>query len=205
VALASLSSPPKRHIKTMRGLMAAMVLLGVSTRPGSTASFEERIAVCLACHGEKGQPTGPAVPALGAQTEAYTLIQLYMFREKLRIVEIMNEAVTGLTDDDLRKFAGYISKLPAKLPVAGQVDAARMSRGRTLVERHHCDICHKQDLAGRENVPRIAGQREEFLVKALGEYRSNARPGYDASMADVVQPLSDGDILELAYYIARQP
>jgi hypothetical protein len=30
-------------------------------------------------------------------------------------------------------------------------------------------------------------------------------PGYDASMADVVQPLIDAEILDLAYYIARQP
>jgi cytochrome c553 len=203
-----LALPPliiNRPMLTMRALMVATLLLGVSTQPAATTAFEERIAVCLACHGEEGQPADPAIPALGAQPEPYALIQLFMFREKLRVVEIMNDAAKGLTDDDLRKFAGYISKLAAPLPVAGQLDAARAARGRTLVQQHHCDFCHNQDLAGRENIPRIASQREDFIVKALRDYRSNARPGYDASMADVVQPLTDAQILDLAYYIARQP
>jgi cytochrome c553 len=190
---------------TMRALMVATLLLGVSSRPAATTTFEERIAVCLACHGEEGQPADPGIPALGAQPEPYALIQLFMFREKLRVVEIMNDAAKELTDDDLRKFAGYISKLAAPLPVAGQLDTARAARGRALVQQHHCDFCHNQDLAGRENIPRIASQREDFIVKALRDYRSNARPGYDASMADVVQPLTDPQILDLAYYIARQP
>lgn len=190
---------------TMRALMVATLLLGVATKPAATATFEERVAVCLACHGEGGQPADPAIPALGAQPEPYALIQLFMFREKLRIVEIMNDAAKGFTDDDLRKFAGYISKLAAPLPAAGQLNTARAAHGGALVRRHKCDFCHNQNLAGRENIPRIASQREDYIVKALRDYQSNARPGYDASMADVVQPLTDAEILDLAYYIARQP
>jgi cytochrome c553 len=60
-------------------------------------------------------------------------------------------------------------------------------------------------LAGRDNVPRIAGQREDFLVKTMREYKGNIRAGYDASMADVLQPIPDADILDLAYFAARQP
>jgi cytochrome c553 len=39
----------------------------------------------------------------------------------------------------------------------------------------------------------------------LREYKSNTRPGYDASMADVVAPITEQDILDLAYFAARQP
>ncbi len=42
------------------------------------------MAPCLACHGERGQSAIPEVPSLGAQTSPYVLIQLYLFREKLR-------------------------------------------------------------------------------------------------------------------------
>ena len=52
-------------------------------------------------------------------------------------------------------------------------------------------------------MPRIANQREDYLLKTLREYKSNTRHGYDASMADVVAPLTDEQIVELAYYIAR--
>ena len=49
------------------------------------------MAPCLACHGEKGQSETENTPSLGAQQAPYTLIQLFMFRQKLRIFEPMNE------------------------------------------------------------------------------------------------------------------
>jgi cytochrome c553 len=52
-------------------------------------------------------------------------------------------------------------------------------------------------------VPRLAGQREDYLVKALRGYKDNSRRGYDASMADVIEPLTDEQMLDMAYYLAR--
>ena len=40
-------------------------------------------------------------------------------------------------------------------------------------------------------------------MKALREYKSNARRGYDAAMADVMHPVTDADILDLAYFLAH--
>jgi cytochrome c553 len=80
--------------------------------------------------------------------------------------------------------------------------AARLERGRALVEHYRCNICHRADLAGQENVPRLAAQREDYLVKTLRDYKSRAR--YDASMAEVLQPVEDAEIVDLAYFIARQ-
>jgi cytochrome c553 len=37
----------------------------------------------------------------------------------------------------------------------------------------------------------------------LRGYKDNSRHGYDATMAEVMQPISDDQILDLAYYIAR--
>ena len=78
-----------------------------------------------------------------------------------------------------------------------------LQRARILAQQNHCGFCHNPDFAGRDNVPRIANQREDYLLKTLREYKSNTRHGYDASMADVVAPLTDEQIVELAYYIAR--
>jgi len=163
------------------------------------------MAPCLACHGEKGQSSNPEIPSLGGQTSPYALIQLYLFREKLRRLDVMNEAVKSFTDDDLRAFADEIAKLPPPMPTADATDPARLQRGQALVHQYRCNICHNPDLAGREAVPRIAGQREDFLIKTLREYKTNVRPGYDASMGDVMQPIPDADIPDLAYFTARQP
>jgi len=188
-----------------RRLCVAVILLCAWVPHAWADSIDDRMAPCLACHGDKGQSNIPEVPSLGAQTSPYVLIQLYLFREKLRRFEVMNEAVKGFTDDDLRTFADTISRLAAPPPTRDTTDPARMVRGQALVRQYRCNVCHSPDLAGRDAVPRIAGQREDFLVKTMREYKANIRAGYDASMGDVLQPISDADILDLAYFTARQP
>ena len=96
----------------MRGLLGAVLVFITTALPVTAASLEERLAPCLACHGEKGQSEQPEVPSLGAQPAFYVMVQLYMFREKLRTVEIMNAMTQGATDDDLRSMADAIAKLP---------------------------------------------------------------------------------------------
>jgi cytochrome c553 len=186
----------------MTRISAAVLLLACVALPASAASLAERMEPCLACHGEKGKSENPEVPSLGAQPAGYTLIQLYLFREKQRKIEVMNEYAKDLTDDDLRQFSDAIAKAPAPAPESA-IDAARMQQGYTLIEKHHCNLCHQSDLAGRDNVPRIAAQREDYLLKALGEYKANTRVGYEPVMLEVMRPLTGADIVELAYTIAR--
>jgi cytochrome c553 len=180
------------------------MLLCAWTPRASTESLEQRIAPCWSCHGDKGQSYNPEVPSLGAQTAPYTLVQLFLFREKLRQSDLMNNAVKGFTNDDLRTFADTIARLPPPAPSAQASDPARLERGQLLVRQYRCNVCHAADLAGRDNVPRIAAQREDFLIKTMREYKGNVRAGYDASMADVLQPVTDAEILDLAYFTARQ-
>jgi cytochrome c553 len=181
------------------------LMMSAAVGLAAAASLEETMAPCLACHGEKGQSANPEVPSLGAQTAPYTLIQLYLFREKQRQVEIMNEMAKTLTDDDLQTMSEAIAKLPPPKPEAAAADAAKLQTGAALVQKYKCNFCHNADLSGRDNVPRIATQREDYLVKTMREYKNNTRHGYDASMAEVLQPVSDDEIVSLAYFIARQP
>ena len=58
--------------------------------------------------------------------------------------------------------------------------------------------------AGTKAVARLTGQREEYLVKALHDYKSGARSGgAGAAMSDVAYPLSDEEIAALAHYLAH--
>jgi cytochrome c553 len=188
----------------MRSL-AVGVLVWLAALPIGAATIEERLVPCLACHGEQGQSVIPEVPSLGAQPAFYVTIQLYMFRERMRVVEPMNETTKGLSDDDVRGMAELVAQLPPPLPAAEPPDPVRLDRARVLIQQHRCNFCHNQDFSGSQNVPRLAGQREDYLVKALREYKSNARRGYDASMADVMYPVTDADILDLAHFLARLP
>ncbi len=171
--------------------------------PASAQTVKERLPTCLACHGENGQSQNAGVPSLGAQQTFYVTVQLLMFRERMRTADPMNDMAKGLSDDDLRSFADIIAKLPPPQPPAAAVDEARIARGQALVQQNRCNFCHTPSFAGQDNVPRIADQREDYLIKALRGYKDNSRHGYDASMADVVAPITDDQILDLAYYIAR--
>ena len=144
---------------------------------GATAhaqSFADRAEVCWSCHGDKGQSQTPDIPSLGGQPAPYLLIQLYLFREKQRDVPMMIDLIKGFTDDDLRLFSDNLAKLPPPLPSAEASDPAR-----------------------------IAAQREDYLLKTLREYKSNIRHGYDAAMAEVLATVTDAQIVDLAYTIAR--
>jgi cytochrome c553 len=112
----------------------------------------------------------------------------------------MNEMTKAFTDDDLRAVSDFVATLP---PPADSGDPARMRAAGALITQFRCNNCHTLNLAGCENIPRIADQREDYLVKTLREYKSNTRHGYDGAMAEVLAPVTDAQIVELAYAIAR--
>lgn len=69
---------------------------GLAAFPTCAQSLQERMSTCFNCHGEKGQSQRPEVPSLGAQPALYTLIELVMSRDQLRVTEPMNEMTKGL-------------------------------------------------------------------------------------------------------------
>ncbi len=182
----------------------ARLVLALSFAVASAdAPAQDRLGPCLACHGADGQSKTSEVPSLGAMPAKYTLIQLFMFREGMRVASPMNELMKGASDDDLQAFANEIAKLPAPPPPAEAAEEARFARGQAMVEQQHCNVCHEADFSGQENVPRLKDQREDYLLKTLRAYKSAARHGYDASMAEVVRTLEDPEFADLAYFLAH--
>ena len=182
---------------------AVAAVLAVGPLLPCAAAPPERLEPCLACHGTDGRSETENVPSLGGQLAGYTLIQLFMFRERLRVAEPMNDLAKELSDNDLRSMADAIAASPAPKPPADPGDHARLEKARVLTDQYHCRVCHRPDFSGQESVPRLADQREDYLVKTLREYKSGARHGYDATMAEVLQPVDDAQIIDFAYYLAR--
>jgi cytochrome c553 len=207
-----LSKRTNMPIANMIRSIIAAALICFASQPLAAETIAERAAPCLACHGEKGASETPDIPSLGGQPAPYLLIQLYLFREGQRassfkeddqMIQVMTEMTKGFTDDDLRNFSDYLAKLPAPPAPADAGDAARIQSGRALITANRCNSCHGLDLAGRENIPHIANQREDFLAKTLREYKDNTRHGYDGVMAEVTQSLTEAQIADLAHAIAR--
>ena len=78
-----------------------------------------------------------------------------------------------------------------------------LERARALTEQHHCNVCHRADFSGQQTVPRLADQREDYLLKTLREYKSGARHAYEPIMIEVLQPIDDAQLVEFAYYLSH--
>ena len=181
----------------------AVAVLSLAATAAGAQPLRERLAPCLACHGASGTSETPGVPSLGGQPAFYLLAQLVMFRERMRASEPMTTMMQGVRDADLKAMADAIAKLPPPAGDATPAEPARTERARALIARNRCNICHQANFSGVENVPRLAGQREDYILKSLRGYKDNSRRGYDTQMADVVATLADADFVDLAHYLAR--
>jgi cytochrome c553 len=181
------------------GVVFAFFLVTLSAAAQGVAQRKE---ACFACHGKNGVSTTPLTPSLGGQPSFFVLAQLFLFREGRRDNAPMTAAAAGLTDADLQAFADLIAKLPPPRPRDAKPDPARLARGRAIAEKERCAACHNPDFSGRDNMPRLANQREDYLLKALRDYKKGVRTGYgNAVMPETVSGLSDSDLADVAHYL----
>ena len=166
--------------------------------------MDERFVVCLACHGAEGRSNIPETPSLGGQPSFFVVAQLFLFREGRRDNAPMTAAAKGLTNADLLAFAERIKNLPPPPSPEQAPDPERFARGRALTRRHPCGVCHNPDFSGREQMPRLANQREDYLLKSMREYKSGSRLGYGGAMAQELAGLTDQDLIDLAHFLAHQ-
>src|SRR5947209_4702262 len=186
----------------MRAFLAAL-FVGLFATSASALTYDEKLAACLSCHGEKGVSENPEVPSLAGMPADFTLIQLFLFRQGTRKIEIMNDLAKDMSDDDLRKFSDYFAKLSPPKPSGDAPDPAIAARAQAAITKNHCNSCHLPNFAGQNQMPRLAAQREDYLLKALRDYKAAQRPGYDATMDEVIRPVTDQNIVDLSHYLAR--
>ncbi len=186
----------------LRRLLAAGLGAVSLFGPASADTAQDRLPACVACHGAAGHSAVPGVPVLGGQPADYLLVQLVLFRDKQRVADPMNAMADGLSDDDLRTLSDSVSKLPLPAPPPATSDTVALAKGHDLVGKYRCNSCHGANLEGQEQIPRLAGQHEDYLAKSLAAYKSNARAGYDPAMNEVAQEVQEADIPVLAAYLA---
>jgi len=193
-------------LRLLAGPLAALLLAA----PPSLAqqAIEKRAELCFVCHGDGGRSRTPLIPSLAGQPGFFVVAQLFLFRDGRRgtATAVMYDAARHLSNDDLRAFGDFFSHLPPPAPPAEAPEPARFARGRALASEQHCMNCHNPDFSGREQMPRLANQREDYLLKTMRDYKSGARIGYgNAAMSEVVSGLNDADMAALAHFLAYLP
>jgi cytochrome c553 len=193
--------------RTFVGLMlgAAISAGSAGARAADVAAGKAKATeVCAACHGENGISQTENIPSLAGQLDQYVQWQLVYFRAGSRKNEQMQPIVEQLNNDDIRNLGAYFASLTPPKPSKPDDDPDLSKKGAQAAAGRRCASCHGDNFAGTKAVARLTGQREEYLVKALHDYKSGVRSGGgQAAMADVAYPLNEEEITALAHYLAH--
>ena len=185
--------------------LAAVLAIGaawLAAAPAAAQPPTRTIALCAACHGSDGRAADPKVPSLAGQPRLFIENQLVLIREGLRDVPIMQEVTKRLTDEEIGELARHYSALPPAR-AGGAVDERKARAGAAISARALCGTCHLPDYSGQQQVPRLAGQNEAYLLHSLRQFRDDPGPGRDTIMAATLRGMTDDDLANLAHYFAQ--
>ncbi len=165
------------------------------------AAGKSKAAPCTACHGADGNSTIPQFPVLAGQTARYLYLELKDFKEGRRSEPSMQPAVAKLSREDMLDLSEYFAAQKPR-PIAFKADAARVARGRKKADEVLCTMCHLGGMKGQNEIPRVAGQHPEYVIKQLKAFKARTRTNDAGSMTSVAQTITEQDIEDLAHYIS---
>jgi cytochrome c553 len=180
------------------------VALTAASPAADLGAARKKAELCAGCHGENGISQMENVPSLAGQPDQFIQWQLVFFRAGARKNEQMQPIVEQLDNNDIRNLGAYFASLAPPKATQPDDNPDLSKKGAQAASGRRCANCHTDSFAGTNAVARIAGQREEYLLKALHDYKSSVRSGGGmAAMADVAYPLSEEEITALAHYLAH--
>jgi cytochrome c553 len=192
-----------KHFVSRTVISLTLALVALPAHAADIAAGKEKAEICAGCHGDNGISQMDNIPSLAGQQDQFIQWQLVYFRAGSRKNEQMQPIVEQINNEDIRNLGAYFASLtPPKGPKDDNPDLSE--KGKQAAAGRRCASCHTDSYAGTKAVARIAGQREDYLLKALHDYKSGVRSGGgQAAMADVAYPLSEEEIEALAHYLAH--
>src|SRR4051794_34478083 len=185
-------------------IIAAVVVSTLSAHAADVGAGKEKAELCVACHGENGISQMENIPSLAGQPDQFIQWQLVYFRSGTRKNEQMQPIVEQINNEDIRNLGAYFASLTPPKATQPDDNPDLSNKGAQAAAGRRCASCHTDNYAGTKAVARLAGQREEYLLKALHDYKSGMRSGGgQAAMAEVAYPLSEEEITALAHYLAH--
>lgn len=179
-----------------------MVLLFFLSQVQAQQPNAAQLAVCMACHGPQGNSQIPTTPSLAGQPKVFLENKLVLIREGLREIPQMKGLLDGMGDAEIVALANYFS-VQIRATVTSSVNITKYQRGQAISTGMLCGSCHLPDYAGRQQIPRLAGQQEVFLRTAMKQFRDNPGPGRDTIMSASVHGLTDDELSDLAHFLTN--
>ena len=158
----------------------------------STSAGAKLASGCSGCHGADGNSQDGHIPSLAGQNSNYIKTALNAYRNGTRQNDDMKNAAQALNKKTMQQLASYYSQLAPKNSPVHMMEAPQ-----ALSQK--CDRCHGEN-GGKPDAdkPRIAGQRQGYLTKALIAYKNKKR--LNSMMYNMVAELSQVEIEAIAAY-----
>jgi len=160
----------------------------------------QNVAPCEACHGPGGNSVQPGIPSIAGQPKLFMENQLVLFREGIRKSPVMTPLMAGIPDKEIVALSDHFSKQAVRAE-KGETDKELFAQGQALAKKNRCGICHLSDFSGQKQMPRLAGQREDYLLSEMKAYRDNQRP--DTTMTAALYGVKDDEMKALAHFLSR--
>ncbi|HQR19722.1 MAG TPA: c-type cytochrome [Burkholderiaceae bacterium] len=161
----------------------------------------KKAEVCFACHGPDGNSVQPQYPVLAGQTARYIYLQLKDFKEGRRTEPQMEPFVKDMSRQDMFDVAAFFAAQKPR-PLAFKPDPAKAARGKDKADETLCTMCHLGGFAGQNEIPRVAGQQYDYVVKQMRDFKTGKRTNDAGNMSSVAKTLSEQDIENLGHYLA---
>jgi cytochrome c553 len=184
--------------------LAVAALLAATADTASAGDAEagrQKSAPCASCHGADGNASTPGVPSIAGQPNFFTHWQLIKYRDGRRKDPQMSAPAERLSDTDMADLAAFYAAQRPR-PRGSKTEPQRVAEGRRLAVQHHCTSCHRPDLSGQQQVPRLAGQDLDYLLKLLRSFKAKTATDLDGLMTMSAQPLREEDIVNLVHFLA---
>jgi cytochrome c553 len=115
----------------------------------------------------------------------------------------MTPILAGIKDAEIVALAEHFSKLAPRPVAEAPQDKAVAKQGEALARKLRCNVCHTSTYRGQKQMPRLAGQREDYLVSEMLAYRDGKRAGGDTIMAAALYGVKDEEVRALAHFLSR--
>jgi cytochrome c553 len=165
---------------------------------GNPSRGKDRANTCLGCHGVpdyKNAYPNYRVPKLEGQHPEYIVIALQAYRAGERSHITMHSQASSLSNQDMADIAAYFAGVPLK--------SSNAPEGKAPAAAQVCVACHGVDGVGiTPQYPTLAGQHEDYLVRALTEYKKGGRK--NPVMATFAGQLNAQQMEDLAAYYSQQ-
>jgi cytochrome c553 len=160
----------------------------------------ERTVLCNTCHGENGIAVQPLTPNLAGQNPVYVIDQFQRFGDGRRNDYLMSNLAMTFSFEDKIKIALYYADMQMK--PSGGGNPSLLAEGKKIY-KEACVKCHGENGRGQEGYALLAGQRYDYVVKMLKEFRDRTGKRTNVWMTGVAIRLSNQDMEAVATYLAN--